>query len=395
MAPIEEPFKQAATDWDLERLYRDLARVKQQSGKRYQLTAVEMACLRGLLCRHSPNEIASVLNRELRGLRVDLSRGLYRYVETLTGRTLNTLKDWRDVADWLLLAGYQTLSDRPVTQTKDSPIKIVDVAIGGSKISPILDIKVRNIGSQVAFLKKTKFHFYNAWFLQGWVFNQVLLASPPAPCAAPGDRSRMSRAVEPSYDYQVAIDEEAIVKGTLEDLAQRGVVFTSNAYQAEFSQLNPLYPTNNTIYSEEFNISQCVGCNDVDRFTFTISFPKAQSQEYSNTCQLGIYHFNLEIVYDEDDKTVQSQPVILLVESKEVPTGDRYFFEEDCPPHFINQIIPKFKEYSQLNKEVLAEVTKIEGIRSAALNKLIQTQQNRKPTRPSLWEQTFGRLSGK
>ena len=54
MARTDEEFSQAAQDWDLETLYADLASAK---GKR--LTPTEKLHLRGLLCGHSPVEIAA------------------------------------------------------------------------------------------------------------------------------------------------------------------------------------------------------------------------------------------------------------------------------------------------------------------------------------------------
>jgi hypothetical protein len=103
---LEEKFIEAIAYWKLEVLYVSLESAKQQvhPGKHKKLTAIEQACLRGLLCRYSPSEIAHELYREPRGLRVDLSRGLYRYIETLTNQQL---KDWRDVSRLLAAGGYQ------------------------------------------------------------------------------------------------------------------------------------------------------------------------------------------------------------------------------------------------------------------------------------------------
>ncbi len=359
MSAIEDSFKEAATDWDLERLYRDLAIVKQQSGKRNKLTLVEMACLRGLLCGYGPNDIAATLNREPRGLRVDFCRGLYRYVEMLTERPPNTLKDWRDVANWLIIAGYQTRSNSLSQQTNESLIKIVDIILGGARNSPVIDIKVRNTGNQVAFLKKTRFNFYKAWYLQSWIAQKKAKLFP-LPAAAPRGTLARSRAVEPSFNYQVAIEEFSdFIEG-------------SHAYKAEFVQVESLSLLNQSIYSEEFNISQCVSGNDVDRFTFTLSFPEVQSEGCSNTYQSNIYHLKLEILYDEDDKTVQSRDLLLLVEPNNLPDGNRYFFEKDYLRKLkVNQVDLEFKSYSQHNQEVLAEVAQIDGVRSVLLNDLL------------------------
>ncbi len=109
MAFTQEPFAQAATDWDLERLYTDLASAKQKVAphKKKGLTEVEKLHLRGLLCGYSPTEIASRLIKTAKGVEVDLSNTLYRYAETLTNRRLNTLENWRDIVDWLEVRGYR------------------------------------------------------------------------------------------------------------------------------------------------------------------------------------------------------------------------------------------------------------------------------------------------
>lgn len=90
--PQEDLFSDAARQWDLDRLYSDLAAAKP---KPRPLTQTERACLRGLLQGVSPKEIASHLHRQPQGLGVDLTRGLYRYIESLTEVAVG---HWREVA---------------------------------------------------------------------------------------------------------------------------------------------------------------------------------------------------------------------------------------------------------------------------------------------------------
>lgn len=115
MAPNspEEQFILAANDWDLERLYKDLADAKRQvaSHKQKELTKVEKLHLRGLLCYYSPSDIATKLYKKEEGLRADLSETVYRYVKQLTqGKVDIRLNNWRDIPDWLEQAGYKTRS---------------------------------------------------------------------------------------------------------------------------------------------------------------------------------------------------------------------------------------------------------------------------------------------
>ncbi|NEO91049.1 MAG: AAA family ATPase [Moorea sp. SIO3G5] len=105
----DELFIKAAKLWNLEKLYIELAHKKNiATNREIKLTPVEKACLRGLLCGYPPKKIAAALHWSCGSLSVQLTKGLYRYVETLTNRKSNTLKSWRDISIWLEAAGYKT-----------------------------------------------------------------------------------------------------------------------------------------------------------------------------------------------------------------------------------------------------------------------------------------------
>jgi len=125
MTSNQELFIAAQGDWNLEKLYGDLAAAKQQIAphKQASLTKVEKELLRGLLCRYSPAEIAAQRYTAPKTVEVSLSNTLYRYVECLTGREANTLESWRDVADWLAAAGYQASRlEINWSQVPDAPV---------------------------------------------------------------------------------------------------------------------------------------------------------------------------------------------------------------------------------------------------------------------------------
>lgn len=96
---LKEKFPDARLSWDLERLCADLTTIKQKP-----LSPTELVCLQALLCGLDPKEIAVMLNRQIQGLRVDLTRGVYRYVSALT---VAQVKNWRDVALLLERSGYK------------------------------------------------------------------------------------------------------------------------------------------------------------------------------------------------------------------------------------------------------------------------------------------------
>lgn len=105
MPPADEQFTEAANHWDLKTLYADLASAK---GKR--LTPMEKLHLRGLLCGHSPGEIAEKLQKNPKGVETDLCATLYKYVKSLVGKGVEKIENWRNITEWLDESGYKTKS---------------------------------------------------------------------------------------------------------------------------------------------------------------------------------------------------------------------------------------------------------------------------------------------
>jgi len=105
----EDLFAEAATNWDLQKLYKDLAVAKREFAPhmKRELTEIEKKHLRGLLCGYSPAEISEKLYKNSRGVEADLCKTIYRYVEQLTKRQPKTLKNWRDIPEWLEQIGYK------------------------------------------------------------------------------------------------------------------------------------------------------------------------------------------------------------------------------------------------------------------------------------------------
>lgn len=104
---LEEDFTEAARNWNLEKLYIDLATAKGKG-----LTPVEKKFLRGLLCGYSPAEIADKVykSRNSNAVRVYLSNGLYKYIQELLIRQTGDIikiKDWSRVTNLLEKAGYK------------------------------------------------------------------------------------------------------------------------------------------------------------------------------------------------------------------------------------------------------------------------------------------------
>ena len=117
---IEGLFSEAAQNWDLDRLYADL---QVASGK--EIKPFEKACLRGLLCRYRPGQLAFKLTWTSGALRVELNKGLYRSLEAIAEQPINTLR-WEKVPEWLENKGYKVLrqSDRGDRQSNIANVNI-------------------------------------------------------------------------------------------------------------------------------------------------------------------------------------------------------------------------------------------------------------------------------
>lgn len=102
--PGEEYF-QASKNWNMDKLLDALGAAKKTlkpNSNGLSETEVTFLCL--LLGEQGPDAIAKKLHRKLNGIRVDLSQGLYSYIELLIGKRPT---DWREIILWLERKGYK------------------------------------------------------------------------------------------------------------------------------------------------------------------------------------------------------------------------------------------------------------------------------------------------
>lgn len=144
MTSTNEQFAQAASQWDLETLYTDLASAK---GKR--LTPVEKLHLRGLLCAYSPAEIAEKLNKNIKGVEVDLCNTLYKYVKNLVDKSDEKVENWRNITEWLQEAGYKSQLSNQFKLSNDFPVELLvkkaNISFDNNKI--IVDLNLRIVAA--------------------------------------------------------------------------------------------------------------------------------------------------------------------------------------------------------------------------------------------------------
>lgn len=135
-------------------------------------------------------------------------------------------------------------------EKQQSNIKIVDISLNEDK-EFIVDIKLRNIGDQVAYIKEISFDILD-------YYNMI------------NPQMTHYQLVEASHTYDVVLGKEK---------------------------------------QQVFNVSQSIGANEVDRFQVKLASSIAE------TCMVTIYYLTLSIIYDEDNKVVKSEKYLWAVPS--------------------------------------------------------------------------------
>ena len=134
MTSKQDLFAEAAKHWDLERLCQALAEAKQQIAPRSRsgLTETEKLYMRGLLCGHSPADIARKLLQTPKSGEVYVCKTLYQYVKKLVDSPTESVGNWRNICNWLEEAGYKAKasveSNFSNSLPMDTSFKIVNIS---------------------------------------------------------------------------------------------------------------------------------------------------------------------------------------------------------------------------------------------------------------------------
>ena len=136
--------------------------------------------------------------------------------------------------------------------TEGANLELVELAVDDTKGSyPMIEVKLRNLGQGVVFLKKAQFHVTNVY----------------------GLRSRIQYSRVPiSWNYDV------------------------------------LLPDDSPPYVTEIDISQSIKPNDVDRFTFTLGTKKFEYQDIGQ-----IFRLQVKLIYNEDNKELTTDYLLLFM----------------------------------------------------------------------------------
>lgn len=226
-------------------------------------------------------------------------------------------------------AGSATSSEHPTST--GGGLQIVDVGFIETNELPEIDIKVRNTGQQVAFIKRAEFTVTHTWQLT-W---------PTAGGAVP-----------PSYSYDLQL------------------------------------PMEGTPYTRAVPASQSVEPDGVDRFTFRIA-PDQRITPFADY----IYSLSIRLVYNESNDTAKSGPLVYcigypqffnafrntgeaLIRSlpQAIPTGIRIFAWDPSDHATPNGMIRDIMQAAQRNKAIVDQIAAVPGQKNLRLQVLLASR---------------------
>jgi hypothetical protein len=238
---VEEEFFEAKNNWELEKLYVDLASTKGKA-----LTPVEKKFLRGLLCGCSPAEIASIVyqSRSSSTVRVYLSNGLYNYIEEMLSNAASSsvkVKNWSRVTYLLEKAGYKKARfELPAEIIPITPQKVENAEVVKIKSTSIQDwgeaIDVSIFYGRTAELAKTQ-----QWILQEGC--RLLLLLGMGGIGKTAFSVKLAQGIQEHFDYviwrslRLAPSPEQIIGQLIQTLLPTPETVVAETIEGRISQL--------------------------------------------------------------------------------------------------------------------------------------------------------------
>ena len=149
MIDEEKIFPEAKYYWDLEKIYDRFGQVKQEvaPNSRRGLNPTEKLYLRGLLCGHTPTEIARNLVKSPKGVEVYLCKTLYKYFKKITNVSNSpeqSTGNRHSIPHWSEIEGYRlrSFSQSPTTGEKDLEQFVKLSIMNFNQNSGTIDIKI-------------------------------------------------------------------------------------------------------------------------------------------------------------------------------------------------------------------------------------------------------------
>lgn len=215
-----------------------------------------------------------------------------------------------------LIPAYDSIKEKePIINSiiKDSKLKLVDLKFNepeGNQKKIVIDIKLRNIGEKVAFIKKAKFYVKNIWELSP-------LSEPLGP-------------YEISYIYDVFL------------------------------------PILTTPYNISTNLSQEIKSNEVDRFTISLG-NDAFIKKY--LYRDLIFLMSLELIYNENNKLIKSQDFVVSTgRSPQVKSQELY---QNLASYYFVSNYSGSEHLVSMNKKKMEDLIKLKTIKNERVSDLI------------------------
>ncbi|MBD2449458.1 NACHT domain-containing protein [Nostoc sp. FACHB-152] len=361
---VEEEFVEAKTNWELEKLYVDLA-----SSKGKALTPVEKKFLRGLLCGCSPAEIASIVyqSRSSSTVRVYLSNGLYKYIEEMLSNAAGyavKVKNWSRVTYLLEKAGYKkTKFQLPAEIIPITPQKAKDPEVVKIKSTSIQDwgeaIDVSVFQGRTAELAKTQ-----QWILQEDC--RLLLLLGMGGIGKTAFSVKLAQEIQDQFDYviwrslRLSPSPGQIIEQLIQILLPTPETVVAETLEGRISQLiNFLRNARCLIIFDNFEAILASGDNDA---TFTASHPRSKNVISPFPLTQIQYRSGYELYGELIRRVGESQhQSCLLLTSREKPTEIAALEGNTLPVHCLR--------LTGLNKSDSLSILKFKGLANISEDK--------------------------
>jgi hypothetical protein len=208
---------------------------------------------------------------------------------------------------WVQILKHRS-STKPSTPSEPKEdLRLVDLSIVESLPLPKLDFKLRNIGTQIAFLKGVEF--------------KILDVEEIFSCDT----------------YVVPITGALIIPSEIYDI-----------------ELSPSLKG----MSKSISVSHSLTPNDVDRFQFVLR----QDWEYPRDREIECrwYYLEIRLIYNDTNRAIKSEPLLLMLKSSPPRNGSwthaKRLPDKSCIAH---------------NREVIRRMSKLKAVRSASVESAI------------------------
>jgi hypothetical protein len=196
-----------------------------------------------------------------------------------------------------------------------SDLELVDASFEETAEATTLDIKVRNTGEKVAYLREANVNVERTWELWSTIF--------------PGH-------VPVSGNYDVALTPEG----------------------------DP--------YTKTVKLSQSIGPHEVDRFTLTFAL-NDRARAYSEKTNY-VFLTTVELIYDRDEQVTTSEKLLFVRELpwQQAESGIKTYFPYGITGRVNRPQDSPLRALRAHNAQVVDEISRIDGAKSQSLNKLIR-----------------------